>query len=67
MIRFEGKIVDEERYGSPDDCVRIEGELNGRTCRIVIEADGIARELGRLYGADDNSRVPIHIGNGEEL
>jgi hypothetical protein len=65
MIRFEGKIK-EETYGSPEDSVKIEGELNGKRCRIIIEAPGIAEDLEGLYGADSTS-VPINIGNGEEL
>ena len=44
MIRFEGKIK-EETYGTPQDRVKIEGEINGRQCRIIIEADGIAQDL----------------------
>lgn len=65
MIRFEGKIK-EERYGTPQDRVKIEGEINGRQCRIIIEADGIAQDLERLYGKD-RVNVPINIGSGEEL
>lgn len=64
MIRFEGKII-EDRYGSPQDRVKIEGEINGKQCRIIIEADGIAEDL-ELYDTED-TRVPIHIGTGEEF
>lgn len=65
MIKFEGKIH-EEKYGSPRNRVKIEGRLNGKECRIIIEADGIVEDLEGLYSME-NIYVPINIGSGEEL
>ncbi|MHB8108462.1 MAG: hypothetical protein ACYDHW_00345 [Syntrophorhabdaceae bacterium] len=65
MIKFEGKIKNTEEYQTPSDIVEIEGELNGRQCRIIIEADDIAMDLVNLYG--DKENVPINIGNGDEF
>lgn len=65
MIKFEGKIRG-KRYGSPQDRVKIEGKLDGKECRIIIEADGIAEDLAGLYGIE-NINVPINIGSGEEF
>ncbi len=65
MIRFEGKIKG-GTYGRPHDRVKIEGELHGKQCRIIIESDGIGEDLARLYGIE-STNVPINIGSGEEL
>lgn len=66
MIKFEGKIMDAEVTGSPADAIAIEGKLNGRQCRIIIEAPGIAADLANLYGIEKD-KVPINIGNGAEF
>ena len=66
MLEFEGKIKNAGSWEISLDTVKIEGFMNGKDCRITIEAPGIAEELRNLYGIDEKD-LPIKIGNWDEF
>ncbi len=66
MLEFEGKIKNAGSWEISLDTVKVEGFMNGKHCRITIEAPGIAEELPNLYGIDEKE-VPIKIGNWDEF